>query len=284
MAGMQTPLSIIIPVRNTAQYLCDALHSVARQTFDDFEAICVDDASDDASGAILAEFAADDTRFRTITLPSHSGAGAARNAGLADARGKYAVFLDSDDTFSPYMLETMIAAIDVSCADVGVCVRSPRKCGGGDVFTRYVGWAWDKIFRRDFIERNNLRFPQLPVAEDVPFVMAALALAENIVEIPGVFVEHRMREGSAESLHEKMPLAAFEALRELRGMLDAHGCGVSFTRFAARWTNWLAHNMANAQSKAILLRGIEQYKKAHPSIWWAWYAVKNRLRWMGGAR
>ena len=59
-------LSVIIPVYNTARYLCECLDSVAAQSFADWECICVDDGSTDDSGAILDEYAAKDSRFKVI--------------------------------------------------------------------------------------------------------------------------------------------------------------------------------------------------------------------------
>ncbi len=63
---MNIKFSIIIPVYNVAQYLRECLDSVLAQTFTDWEAICVDDGSNDGSGAILDEYAAKDKRFRVI--------------------------------------------------------------------------------------------------------------------------------------------------------------------------------------------------------------------------
>lgn len=92
-----TPLfSIIIPVYNVAPYLRECLDSVLTQTFEDWEAICVDDGSTDESGAILDEYAAKDWRFHIIHQ-INSGVSAARNAALNIARGVWVWFVDGDD-------------------------------------------------------------------------------------------------------------------------------------------------------------------------------------------
>ncbi len=82
-----TKVSIIIPVYNVEKYLRQCLDSVVNQTLKEIEIICVDDGSTDSSPAILAEYAAKDSRVKVLTREK-SNAGAARNAGMAVAAGE----------------------------------------------------------------------------------------------------------------------------------------------------------------------------------------------------
>jgi glycosyltransferase involved in cell wall biosynthesis len=98
-------VSIIIPLYNKAPYVRRALDSIAAQTFADFEAIVVDDGSTDGGAAIVADYS--DARFRLIPQ-ANAGPGAARNAGLAQARGEFIAFLDADDEWLPnYLYESV---------------------------------------------------------------------------------------------------------------------------------------------------------------------------------
>lgn len=97
--------SVVIPVHNTARYLRACLDSLLAQTFQDWEAVCVDDGSTDESGAILDGYAAKDGRFRVIHQ-TNGGEGSARNAGLEVVRGAWICFVDSDDVLHCRMLET----------------------------------------------------------------------------------------------------------------------------------------------------------------------------------
>lgn len=97
-------VSIIIPVYNVAEYLPRCLDSVIAQTFGDWEAVCVDDGSTDRSSAILADYAMRDSRIRVCTQ-GNQGLGPARNMGMEQARGRYILFLDSDDSIHPCLLE-----------------------------------------------------------------------------------------------------------------------------------------------------------------------------------
>lgn len=94
--------SVIIPTYNRAALLRDALASVFAQRFADFEVLVVDDGSTDDTGTVLAELA---DRI-TVLRQDNRGPGAARNAGCAQARGRYLAFLDSDDVWFPWTLET----------------------------------------------------------------------------------------------------------------------------------------------------------------------------------
>ena len=104
---MQPIVSIIVPVYNPGRYFSRCLSSVAAQTFRDWECILVDDGSPDGSGAICDVCAEEDSRFRVIHQ-KNAGASAARNAGIAAARGEYLLMLDADDALSPIALETLL--------------------------------------------------------------------------------------------------------------------------------------------------------------------------------
>ena len=98
--------SVIIPVYNVERYLERCILSVLNQTFADFELILIDDGSPDRSGIICDKFASEDKRIIVIHQ-KNCGVSAARNAGLDIARGKYVVFIDSDDTVDANYLECM---------------------------------------------------------------------------------------------------------------------------------------------------------------------------------
>ena len=88
--------SIIIPVYNVESFLRECLDSVLKQTFPDWEAICVNDGSTDQSASILEEYSEKDIRFKIISQ-ANGGLSSARNSGLKVAKGDYVLFLDSDD-------------------------------------------------------------------------------------------------------------------------------------------------------------------------------------------
>jgi glycosyltransferase involved in cell wall biosynthesis len=112
-------VSMVLPVHNGAEYLEAAIDSVLAQSFADFELICVDDASSDASPALLAAAAARDPRLHLIRLDQNVGLPAALNRGFRAARGEYFSWTSDDNLLRPHMLEKLVAALDAN-PDCGV--------------------------------------------------------------------------------------------------------------------------------------------------------------------
>ncbi|GIX50894.1 glycosyltransferase [Sphaerotilus sulfidivorans] len=111
-------ISVVIPVHNGARHLAGTLASALAQTDDDFEVLCIDDASTDDSAAILAAHAARDTRLRVFTAPQRLGsAPKALNHLLPQVRGRYFVYASQDDLFSPDWLAQMRARAEAIGAD-----------------------------------------------------------------------------------------------------------------------------------------------------------------------
>lgn len=93
-------ISIIVPVHNTGVYLEESLESIFTQSFQEFEVICVDDASSDKlTREILHRYQCIYENMRVIWLEENIGAGEARNIGFDEAKGEYVIFLDADDVF-----------------------------------------------------------------------------------------------------------------------------------------------------------------------------------------
>lgn len=100
-------ISVIIPVHNSRAFLQEALDSLSGQSFEDFEAIIVDDRSTDDSVEIAAEMTKKDSRFKLVVREKTGGPSAARNIGIDHANGRFIVFLDSDDMLHPESLSRL---------------------------------------------------------------------------------------------------------------------------------------------------------------------------------
>src|SRR5262249_46526832 len=103
--------SVVMPAHNTASMIGDAIASVLAQTRTDFELLVVDDRSTDGTPDVVRRFA-DDPRVELLPSGPERGPGAARNAAIARARGRYVSMLDSDDLWLPTYLEAVGAALD----------------------------------------------------------------------------------------------------------------------------------------------------------------------------
>lgn len=112
-------ISIIVPVYNVADYLQACADSILANDCTDCEVIFIDDGSTDGrSGQLCDEIAAQHPNFMRVVHQENGGLGAARNTGIAEAKGEYLLFVDADDTIVPTALSTLCAAILETPADV----------------------------------------------------------------------------------------------------------------------------------------------------------------------
>lgn len=204
-------ISIIIPVYNVEKYLSKCLDSVISQTFRDFEIICINDGSPDNSANILAEYAAKDERIRIISQPN-SGAGFSRNAGINAARGEYLSFIDADDWIDAQFLEKVYNLAKASNADIIETTKSynyystdniklfnKKNARGfianGTFFRRDV--IWDKLFKTNFIKKNQIVFPNGLCHNDAYFLLQSLYHQASVVQdVEAIYWHNKANETS----------------------------------------------------------------------------------------
>ncbi|MFF5522313.1 bifunctional glycosyltransferase/CDP-glycerol:glycerophosphate glycerophosphotransferase [Streptomyces coeruleorubidus] len=208
--------SVIVPAYQVQAYLHECLESVLSQSCPDLELIVVDDCSPDACGAIIDEFAARDARVHPVHLPENVGLGRARNAGVAHASGDYLLFLDSDDTLTPDALRSIADRLketgdpDVLVFDyartywTGEAIRNqaalqlteqgpaPFRLEDRPGLLRLLMVAWNKAYRREFVEKKGFAFPP-GYYEDTPWTYPVLMTAESIATLDRVCVHYRQR-------------------------------------------------------------------------------------------
>lgn len=216
-------LSVIVPVYNVEEYLPRCLDSILAQDFKNYELILVDDGSPDNSAAIMEDYARRDPRIRQIHK-ENGGLSTARNAGLDMARGKYVVFLDSDDYIEPHLFADAVRVAEETGAEQVMWnyqkvddtqgygpylkiedeILDVDAMGLENYFYRY--WmtykhgqeACMRLFRRSVIEENGLRF-QLNreiFAEDTLFTTMYLLHTHKIAAMSGVYYNYYTRSGS----------------------------------------------------------------------------------------
>lgn len=110
-------ISVIVPVYNIEKYLERCVNSIREQTYTNLEILLVDDGSTDSSGTICDKFAEEDSRVR-VFHKENGGSSSARNLGIAEAKGEYLGFVDSDDYISANMYELLVGAIHEFRAEV----------------------------------------------------------------------------------------------------------------------------------------------------------------------
>jgi len=238
---MSVKISIIIPVHNAEPYLKPCLECIAKQTFRDFECICVNDASTDDSCRTIKSFTKHDKRFSVVDIPA-SGAGAARNRGMELAKGKYFLFLDADDLFAPTMLEKFYARAEETNADIVFCkhqiyemqkdlmrdctgvpfpsidpkVEYPFRTDPALPLQAYAPAPWNKFFRASFVREVGIQFQAIPSANDIGFTTKAKLAARHVASIDEPLVFYRTGQGAnITSKVHKDPTCVVRALSDV---------------------------------------------------------------------
>ena len=213
--------------------------------------------------------------MRVLTQPN-SGAGAARNRGLSQASGEYLSFLDADDFFEPDMLELAYAKAKEDRADM-VVFKSDQYHTDSDQFVQvawtlrekeippytpfnhrqmtdnifkvFVGWAWDKLFSREFVEKHHLTFQEQRTSNDMLFVFSAVALAKRITIVPKVLAHQRRdAKDSLSKTRENSWHCFYDALTALRQRLTDEGLfpetEKDFINYALHFSLWNLRTLA----------------------------------------
>lgn len=123
-------ISVIVPAYNAERCLSACAASLFVQSLKDFELLLIDDGSTDGTAAVMAELAEKDARVRLIAHEGNRGLSAARNTGLAQARGRYIAFVDADDTVSPVYLEKLHALCRDRHVPLAACNHAIVRGGG----------------------------------------------------------------------------------------------------------------------------------------------------------
>ena len=199
---MNPTVSIIVPVYNAESSLSRCVDSILGQEYQDFELLLADDGSTDRSGSICDAYAASDSRVKVIHK-SNTGVSDTRNTAISHACGTYLQFLDSDDWITPDATKLFVRAVENTQCDMVIAdfyrVVGERVSHKGDiddnsVLTReefaghmmknpadfYYGVIWNKLYRRDIVEKYNLRMnTELSWCEDFLFNLEYILHAET---------------------------------------------------------------------------------------------------------
>lgn len=165
-------ISVIVPVYNAEPFLAQCLESLLNQTHRDLQIILVDDGSTDNSRSVLERYASEDKRIE-LFAQSNQGQSAARNAGMLRATGDYLSFVDADDYLDADFYQTLLHACQ---PDTDVVQIGCRRVQNGKVLSEQYPRTffqfttpWSRLYRRDFLTRHRLTFPEGMIYEDVLF-------------------------------------------------------------------------------------------------------------------
>lgn len=201
-------VSIIVPIYNVEKYLERCINSLIGQTLDDIQIILVNDGSTDSSGKIAKEYAIKHQDKIMYLEKENGGLSDARNYGLPYATGEYIAFLDSDDYIDKEAYKAMYDKAKQENADYLECdfiweytnkLKEDKRVDYKNkkemlAFVRVV--AWNKLIKREVIEKNKLEFPKGLRYEDVEFTYKLIPHLNKVSYIDKCFIHYTQRENS----------------------------------------------------------------------------------------
>ena len=237
-----------MPVYNVEKYLRQCLDSIVGQTFGDLEIILINDGSKDGSLEIIREYAEKDQRIKVIDKPNE-GYGKTMNRGIEAASGEYIGIVESDEWIEPDMYETLYGIAKLHNVDVvkstfipfdsetgkarkvstirgnTECVINPRQRPA--VFYAQTS-IWSAIYKREFLNKNNIRFLETPGAsyQDVAFNFKIWAMADTAYLTTKPLVHYRVGHSSQSVQSKDKVFCVCDELMEIERYMAS--CPVRF--------------------------------------------------------
>jgi len=299
-------VSVLVPVYNVKKYLRQCLDSLAAQTLDGIEFICIDDGSTDGCSEILDAYAEKDERFRVIHK-ENSGYGASMNVGLRAARGEYIGIVESDDFADAEMFAALYDVAKLQDAEV---VRSnfwdtaetrstfhealsghpyeqifcPMECNPKLLLA--LPNIWSAIYRRTFLFEHGIWFHETLGAsfQDLSFSFLVISSAQRYFLVRGAYLHYRVDNPNS-SVHSKGKIfCVSDEYEYMEEFLRKHKRSASQHRWAARL--FFQHILANESRIApewlgrYWERAIRQLMQAHRDGYFEHELVYHPEEWV----
>ena len=280
-------VSVIMPVYNSAKYLNSSIESVQKQTLKDIEIICVDDGSTDDSLDILIDLNNEYGNIKVV-FQENLGPGMARNTGIKNACGEYIAFLDSDDIFlDDFALETMYDEgksndFNLVCANLKWIHQNYTVDTHYDFVNSRFTYFYKKdvlksedygipfafyrnLFKRSFLEENDIVFPDLRFGEDPVFMVNVLVNIDEFLALPLDLYgyNHSMGGGVNEKItnYEKK-FAYIKHFKDIFDILKANELNSIFSIYKIEFIDYLiySNNIHDREIKDIIKNLFKNYQ------------------------
>ena len=220
-------VSIIVPVYNVEKYIEKCLTSLVNQTLEDIEIIVVNDGSKDNSKKIIEEFIQRYQKKIVYLEKENGGLSDARNYGIPYAKGEYIAFLDSDDYVEKDTYKRMYELAKKEKSDMVECdfyweYPNKTKIDTGEIYhnkkemlekVRVV--AWNKLIKREILEKSKIEFPKGYRYEDVEFTYKLIPYLEKVSFLKEPCIHYIQRENSISNLQNARTKEIFDVLEHV---------------------------------------------------------------------
>lgn len=205
-------VSIIIPNYNNERFIKECIESVINQTYQNIEIIVVDDESTDGSIRIINEL---QKEYNILLFQQkHSNAAIARNYGIKNAKGKFLLFLDSDDVLYENAIEVLVTTITKNDSDLAigdddiidsngvilkrnvgkVNIEKLKECKDVREFAFVSPAPSTKLFKKEIVDKYNIEFGDVMIAQDLNFYIKYLSCINNVSVIYDSVYKYRKNE------------------------------------------------------------------------------------------
>lgn len=272
---MNYKISIIIPVYNKEEFIEECINSIINQTFDDYEAIFINDGSSDNSLEILKKY--EDRKNFKIISQENSGPATARNVGLKKACGEYVFFLDADDWIENDSLEKLYQTAKNNDSEIvlfNAVEHFPDNKLKKRIYhihakkdTDYENFSFDynnninlvmngyhivctKLHKLEFIKDNNLEFKKSDLFEDVYFHVKTMINAKRISYNPNMFYHYRRTQKQTRqntTITTNKSFVMFDIFQQVEGLLKENNLDkklyMNFIKFKVNESYNIFHNV-----------------------------------------
>ncbi|MFK3662190.1 glycosyltransferase family 2 protein [Scandinavium sp. NPDC088450] len=240
---MKINLSIIVPIFNGSKHCFNLIKTLNSLTLHNFEIIIVNDGSSDNTIDILQQLIGHDHKYKLVTQPNLGVAGA-RNTGIKEARGKWIFFLDADDEISPSYFDFLNDEIFTSDEPPELVIVNgvfdvyggkkikwnvPNLCQAENILsyalkTKVMKYVWGKLYLREFINKNEVRFQNLVIAEDFLFNVSLSIVNPKVINIDSGYYYYNQNISSATKIYTaKNMLSRLHAIKRISDIIpDSH--------------------------------------------------------------
>ena len=223
-------ISIIVPAYNAEKTIKKCLNSLINQTKEELEIIMINDGSTDNTEKIIKEYK--DKRIKYFKN-QNQGIGKTRNFGIEKAKGKYILFLDSDDSLEKRACELLFQKAEQDNLDIVICdfykewengkiieIHTPSfenssLKDNANIITEYLS-PWAKIYRKDLIMNHSIRFVEDLKYEDAPFVIEALDQANKIGKVDECLLYYYVHGNSETTVRDRRCFDILKIIDKIR--------------------------------------------------------------------
>lgn len=220
-------VSVIVPVYNVEKYIEKCLDSLVNQTLEEIEIIIVNDGTKDNSMKIVKDFKEKYPQKIVYLEKENGGLSDARNYGIPYAKGEYIAFLDSDDYIEKDTYEKMYELAKKESSDMVECdfyweYPNKTKIDTGEVYhnkkemaekVRVV--AWNKLIKREILEKAKIEFPKGYRYEDVEFTYKLIPYLEKVSFLKEPCIHYIQRENSISNSQNERTKEIFDVLEHV---------------------------------------------------------------------